>query len=360
MNLISIIVPVYNGEAYLDKCLSSILKEKEVSIEVLCINDGSTDGSLGILKRYSQVDSRVKVISQPNGGLSAARNTGLSHASGEWICFVDCDDYVSEDTFKILQGVIDENKVDVVISAVRVEYEGSLETKEFDDVYFSLDKSGLCKSNDELLKILPVIACSKLYRKEIIKCHSLMFPEGCIFEDNYWFWCYFSHVENIYLISDRLYIYRRHDGSIMSRCLDREPGYSLKMLEVTRRIFDYYRNFLPNTKNNQDRLELILLRAINFSLQYAQKWEVAEVYARYVEFIRYINWEYPLSNKKIDALRLGEFTVIFDRFNEESVFRLISTSVLRILKYKVKSLPPHSKFRKIAKNVFSFLRNRRE
>ena len=92
--LISILVPVYNVSSYLRDCLDSILRQTYPSIEIICINDGSTDNSLEILNEYKDKDSRITVISQTNSGLSAARNTGLEVAKGEWVTFVDSDDCI--------------------------------------------------------------------------------------------------------------------------------------------------------------------------------------------------------------------------------------------------------------------------
>ena len=93
-DLISIIVPVFNIEEYLSKCLISLINQTYSRIEIICVNDGSSDNSLGILENFSQKDSRIKIISQKNQGLSAARNTGIANAQGEYVVFVDGDDWV--------------------------------------------------------------------------------------------------------------------------------------------------------------------------------------------------------------------------------------------------------------------------
>ena len=95
--MISIIVPVYNVEAYLPQCLDSLINQTYQDLEIICVNDGSTDGSLEILQKYQSKDKRIKVVSQKNQGLSGARNTGISQATGEWIMFVDSDDYLLKD-----------------------------------------------------------------------------------------------------------------------------------------------------------------------------------------------------------------------------------------------------------------------
>jgi glycosyltransferase involved in cell wall biosynthesis len=96
MPLISIIVPIYNGEKYLSKCLDSILAQRFEDFELLLINDGSQDSSLSICRKYAQADKRISIYDIPNGGVSAARNVGIDNATGEWVMFIDSDDWVEE------------------------------------------------------------------------------------------------------------------------------------------------------------------------------------------------------------------------------------------------------------------------
>ena len=100
-NLISIIVPVYNVSEYLPRCLDSLINQTYKNIEIILVNDGSTDNSLEICKKYAEKDLRIKVIDKENGGISSARNTGIAEASGEWIGFVDSDDYIEPCTYEI-------------------------------------------------------------------------------------------------------------------------------------------------------------------------------------------------------------------------------------------------------------------
>jgi glycosyltransferase involved in cell wall biosynthesis len=109
MKLISIVVPVYNSEKYLEKCLVSLINQTYKNIEIIVINDGSTDGSLDIAKQLAKRDSRVKVYSKKNGGLSSARNHGIEKASGEYIGFVDSDDYIDCNMYSYLYDALEKN-----------------------------------------------------------------------------------------------------------------------------------------------------------------------------------------------------------------------------------------------------------
>ena len=106
--IISIIVPVYNVEEYLQRCIDSILNQRFKDFELILINDGSTDNSLKICKEYSLSDSRVKVINKENGGLSSARNAGINIAKGKYIGFVDSDDWINEEMYQTLYNLLQE------------------------------------------------------------------------------------------------------------------------------------------------------------------------------------------------------------------------------------------------------------
>lgn len=120
---LSIIVPVYNTEEFLSTCLNSILSQSGIDMEVIVINDGSTDNSLNIITQYANKDSRVKYFSQKNSGLSVARNTGLNLATGDYILFVDSDDWIFPDTIAHYWQRIEESNADVVAGIVGIAYE---------------------------------------------------------------------------------------------------------------------------------------------------------------------------------------------------------------------------------------------
>ena len=118
MYLVSIIVPIYNTEGFLDRCLRSIVSQTYKDIEIILVDDGSTDSSLGICKEYASKDYRVKLLSQPNSGASAARNNGLNHTQGDYVMFVDSDDWIEQDLVQILLDDIIAKKTDMVVSQV--------------------------------------------------------------------------------------------------------------------------------------------------------------------------------------------------------------------------------------------------
>ena len=134
---VSVIVPVYNVEKYLKDCLDSVVNQTLEDIEIICVNDGSTDNSLAILEEYAEKDSRIKIITQENKGLGGARNTGLYHANGEYISFIDSDDWIELNTFEELYNMSKNLDLDMLMFQMKV---FNIETGEFiEDQYNNID-----------------------------------------------------------------------------------------------------------------------------------------------------------------------------------------------------------------------------
>ena len=118
--IVSVLIPVYNVEKYLKKCLDSVVNQTLTDIEIICVNDGSTDGSLKILEEYRSIDSRIKIINKANGGLPSARNAGLNAAKGRYVGFVDSDDYIEPNMFEKLVDVAEHEESEVVICGANI------------------------------------------------------------------------------------------------------------------------------------------------------------------------------------------------------------------------------------------------
>ena len=118
--IVSVLIPVYNVEKYLKKCLESVTGQTLTNIEIICVNDGSTDNSLKILEKYKALDSRIKIVNKENGGLPSARNAALDIATGEYVGFVDSDDYIEENMFERLVEVAHNENSEVVICGANI------------------------------------------------------------------------------------------------------------------------------------------------------------------------------------------------------------------------------------------------
>ncbi|MDX4038443.1 glycosyltransferase [Aliarcobacter skirrowii] len=177
---ISVIIPVYNTEIYLKKCLLSVLNQSFRNIEVIIINDGSTDNSLKIINDFMNSDFRVKLINQENQGLGAARNTGIKEAKGEYIIFVDSDDYININSLEILYNQAIKTDADIVIA----KYQKILENGEI--IYQSPYVSNQISSDyfkNNLLSNISMMVCDKMFKLELFKKNDIFFPINTIYED---------------------------------------------------------------------------------------------------------------------------------------------------------------------------------
>lgn len=181
MAKVSVIVPVYNVEKYLKRCLDSLINQTLSDIDIICINDGSKDSSLQILEQYAQKDSRIVIYNQENSGLSVARNTGLEHASGEYIGFVDSDDWVDLDFYEKLYNSAKNNNADIAVADFIREHQNKkpkrLKLKEEKIYTTPEDKFMICKVHRE--------GCvwNKIYRTEFIHSINLKFVPKMYYED---------------------------------------------------------------------------------------------------------------------------------------------------------------------------------
>ena len=200
--MISVIVPVYNAEKYLDRCIQSILTQTYTVFELLLINDGSTDSSGAICDRYAEQDSRVRVFHKENGGVSSARNMGLDNAKGEWIAFVDSDDWVLDSYLYNL--VSHSHNVDLVISYAEYLYSnGERKKEEYASRMVSNEIDVLFTENDLSWHTSP---WAKLFNKKF--CDQLRFIEGMhIGEDLVFLYTYMLKSNKIYVSNDTDYIY---------------------------------------------------------------------------------------------------------------------------------------------------------
>lgn len=173
--LITIIVPVYNAEKYIGRCIKSLIEQTYYNIEILIINDGSTDSSLEVCSRFSYGDKRVRVIDQPNAGVSNARNTGLAMAKGDFICFVDADDYVDKDFIHHMYDLKEKNNADLVICGFNEIKEDVVINNTFGDIRILLQSEAMemLLREDEFRGYV----WNKLFSKEIIKKTNLSFDE---------------------------------------------------------------------------------------------------------------------------------------------------------------------------------------
>lgn len=210
---VSIIIPVYNAEQYLSKCLESLEKQSFQDFEVLFVNDGSTDGSLAMIEDFSQKDkSRFRVLSKENGGQSSARNMALPLVEGEYTTFLDSDDYLDENYLETLYTTAKQNNSDMVIS-------GQKKVDEEGKVYLSIDYDTEKYPNCILRRLN---FSGKLYRTEYMRKHKMKFAVGKTYEDNPFNFKMIFLAKNLMIVPYSGYYQVGHPGSTTTKKIQEE------------------------------------------------------------------------------------------------------------------------------------------
>lgn len=278
---ISVIIPVYNVEKYLKKCLDTVLSQTFSDIEIICVNDGSKDNSRKILTEYKEKDCRIKIVDKKNGGLSSARNAGLKIATGEFIVFIDSDDWIEHNMLEKLYNNATSLNTDITICAVhqyneidsKIDDSNPYYTLEFFNETFE-NKVFSYKDIKPFLMDVCVMAWNKIYRKSFLDKCNAQFPDGLIFEDGPFFFSILFKTDRISIIRDFLYYYRiNRKGSIVQKA-------GIKFLQIVD-IIELMYNEIKNLPDFEDikyiffrkKVEDLMYRFENTSFKY--KWAFA-------------------------------------------------------------------------------------
>ena len=308
--LISVIVPIYNVEQYLDACINSILSQTYQSLEIILVDDGSPDNCGAICDQYSVVDQRVKVIHKLNGGLSDARNAGLDIANGEFIAFVDSDDTIMPEMMEKLYQRVSKDQSDMALcGGKRVNQNGEI-LSEFvlpDNVLTGFDA---LKESYEKNGVLFTIACNKLYKKYLFQ--NTRFPVGKYHEDEFITYQIIDKCSRISIVREPLYIYYQRDQSIT------QEAYSIKRLDG---IEASYERFIYYKRKGRKYLDLLGAEGNTFAQVFfrskllykpktkEEKKRVSEIdkMARAICLENYHQWTLP---RKIKLLAPGLFILL--------------------------------------------------
>jgi glycosyltransferase involved in cell wall biosynthesis len=213
VSIVSVIVPVYNVQSFLNECLDSIVNQTYENLEILLVDDGSTDSSGKICENYREKDGRVKVIHKANGGLSSARNAGLDLAIGDYVLFIDSDDWISHNYIQSLIDCVETNRdINIACSKIRQIKSNSMD----EEIFLRTLKDGVYNKVDVVKKILLEEIGSQvvkgLYKREL--WDSIRFPLNRLYEDIPTTYKVFANASKIQFISNSTYFYRYHDASI--------------------------------------------------------------------------------------------------------------------------------------------------
>lgn len=297
--LVSMIVPIYKVEKYLGQCIESLLAQTYHNLQIILVDDGSPDRSGEICEEYAKKDERILVIHKENGGLSDARNAGIERADGEWLCFIDSDDFIAPDMVERLYQLVKEHRAKLAWCAVEeveeeAEYASAMREKDREKekitVYTPVEAE---KQFYTMNKQQCLITCNKLFHRSLYE--TVRFPKGKLYEDGFTIYRTIYIAEKVVTTSRPLYYYRQRRGSIMA---DHGDRIYLPSLEAGKERLDFYRQ---NGEKELVRLEvnLVLYTSIHFYQVIRKKEirrEIKEWYKMfYEEYFKQEKW--PLAKR---------------------------------------------------------------
>lgn len=245
---VSVIVAAYNVGSYLARCIDSLLKQTYDDIEIIIVDDGSTDKTAEICRRYAESDKRIRIIRQENRGLSSARNVGIKKATGESLVFIDGDDYVDERMIEVLHAHME--GVDVAICGYTIMPEGKLD----------VPGMGVISGREATIRLLTkqenimIVTWNKMYRRELFG--DIKFPVGRKNEDSLTTYKVLSRARRISLIDKSLYYYVKREGSIM------DTMHLAERLKMKRQAAEEAREYFRNDDKLSQAAEVAELLAV--------------------------------------------------------------------------------------------------
>ena len=368
MPKVSIIIPYQDVENYIERCLWTVANQTLKDIEIICVNDASTDYSVEIVKRFAQEDKRIKMLTTPEkSGQGYARNMGLKVATGEYVGFVDSDDWINQEMFEKLYNKAKEGNSDITMCQCFL-YDDQTEEYSFNDYYDlkNLEKYGEntfhpYDTKDEVLDI-NVVLWNKIYRRKYLENTGEKFPEGFIYEDLPFFFGTYLKAERINVLWERLYYYRQNRKSstmqnIDKKVYDRIPMVSLtyhklkqtefykeKEIDILSWIIDdiFHRYTVLEEKYYKEYFYMMKKLFQSFGIEGDDKYKLATCYCfeeycsilknNYFDFWKFLIEKYKLANKKVKLaqhernLTIKEYEDNVDnlkkQYQEESDFKV--------------------------------------
>ena len=313
MPLISVIVPIYKVEAYLARCLDSILAQTVSDFELWLVDDGSPDACPAMCDAYAAQDARVHVIHKENGGLSSARNAALDQMTGQYVCFVDSDDYIPHDALETLYAALTETDADIAVgNMMSVNEQG--ETAEF---YFPARERTVLDGEEILTTLNQPCAPNRLYQARLFS--ALRFPEGRLYEDVFVYHKILAQTKRMVLTGKTAYYYFLRSGSIMHSAYD--PRFTDIVFAIKER-YEWLESIGQHALANEARLFIYSRVAVAYAhldpKDPAQKQKLEEITAIYRECYPVLMREMSISVKQKMRLWLLRYlpavhTIVFGR-----------------------------------------------
>ena len=252
--LVTVVVPIYNVEKYIDNCIQSIICQTYQNLQIILVDDGSPDNCPRICDEYQKNDSRIEVIHKKNGGLSDARNAGIQKAKGKFICFIDSDDFINSKYIEKLYNMIEKNDADIAIVNFK-------RVQEFKETYLKEDNENSTENvytgkqmieniYDKNLYLQSTVAWNKMYKTKLFQ--TIQFPYGNLHEDEYTTYKLYYNCKKIVMTSEPLYYYRYVPNSIMNKKFNQKRLDGILALEERLNFF--------NEKKEKRLYDLTLVR----------------------------------------------------------------------------------------------------
>lgn len=270
--LISVIVPIYNSENDLEKCIESIINQTYKNLEIILVNDGSTDNSLEICRKWENKDSRIILIDKKNGGLATSRNAGLDMASGDIIGFVDHDDFIDKDMYKTMIEDMQRTNADIVMCSHYTFDDNKITGQAYSGIQnIEIDGENLTKRMLNYEKIFCSSVWSKIYKRDLIG--DQRFLQGLVLGEDYYFnGRLYPRVRKFYFDDKPLYHYRIRQGSMSRSKVDEHFFDKYRAAELLEEEYKQY-EFLED--NSTDRFKFAILYEIVYRLyQYGANKEI--------------------------------------------------------------------------------------
>lgn len=305
--LISVIVPIYNMEKYLNKCVDSILNQSYSNLEIILIDDGSTDLSTKICDEYEKKDNRIKVYHKKNGGLSDAKNYGIEKANGKYIAFVDSDDWIEKNMYRNMYQKLKETKSNIVICGRYIEYENGKKRKWYNTKEMVMNKEQSLIYLNSFYNF-DMSSCDKLYEKVLFE--KIKFPYGKKCEDAYTTYLLFDKAEKITYIPECFYHYLQRNGSI-SRSEKINMDYIYAAEEQLKFFSEKYQHLLYIAETNyvfsvKAIFQISIERKLKLTDEFKLKMKEIKKYYKPILSNRYIGKE-----KKITYMLFAFFPLLY-------------------------------------------------
>lgn len=323
---LSIIVPIYNVEDYLEECLESLYNIKNIELEIVLVNDGSKDNSFKIMEKFKDMyPEKTVLINKENGGLSSARNAGMKAAAGEYISFIDSDDFIDVDEFERFFKEGQKDKLDVIVGNMRY----YTPEKTGDPLFRSdmIKNSGILKGVDFFWELFQKPKCFReevvddIYRREFLLKNDIWFNENIVHEDSEFTPLVYLKAEKVRYIDRAFYFYRQRTGSIMNKVSEK----SIVSLEsICERFFDEYKK-LGSVKGKEVLSALILsFYSVVVYKRYNGAGDWKRVHKRYKELYSALK-----NSKKVEP---EEFLLSFSVFIPNTLRKILGKQITNVQK----------------------------